>query len=137
MAFARIISALLAGDRFVVYGTGEQSRDFTYVDDAVAATLAAMDDGPTAIVYNVGGGSETSLNGAIETCERLAGGQLTVINEDVARGDIGRTGANTTLIRSKLGWIPRTSLTEGLAAQLASARTEALAREADLPAKRL
>ena len=46
MAFARIISALREGNPFVVYGTGEQSRDFTYVDDAVAATLAAMDGGP-------------------------------------------------------------------------------------------
>ena len=138
MAFARIISALLAGDPFVVYGTGEQSRDFTYVDDAVAATLAAMDDGPTAIVYNVGGGSETSLNGAIETCERLAGKKLKVTNEGVVRGDVGRTGANTTLIRSELGWTPRTSLPEGLAAQLAAARAEVRrAREADLPAKRL
>jgi UDP-glucuronate 4-epimerase len=137
MAFARIISALLAGDPFVVYGTGEQSRDFTFVDDAVAATLAAMDDGPTAIVYNVGGGSETSLTGAIETCERLAGKKLKVTNRGVAHGDVGRTGANTALIRSKLGWTPRTPLPAGLAAQLASARAETLAREADLPAKRL
>jgi UDP-glucuronate 4-epimerase len=123
MAFARIISALLKGDPFVVYGTGEQSRDFTYVDDAVAATLAAMDGRPTAIVYNVGGGSETSLNGAIEMCERLAGERLKVVKEGAARGDVGRTGADTTLIRSELGWTPRTSLPEGLAAQLAAARS--------------
>ena len=121
MAFARIISALREGNPFVVYGTGEQSRDFTYVDDAVAATLAAMDGSPAAIVYNVGGGSETSLNGAIEMCERLAGEKLKVIKEGAARGDVGRTGADTTLIRSELGWTPRTSLPEGLAAQLAAA----------------
>lgn len=97
-----------------------------------------MDDGPTAIVYNVGGGSGTSLNGAIAMCERLAGRKLKVINEDAARGDVGRTGANATLIHSDLGWTPRTSLPEGLAAQLAPARPEGrLAREADLPAKRL
>jgi UDP-glucuronate 4-epimerase len=121
MAFARIVSALLEGNPFVVYGTGEQSRDFTYVDDAVAATLAAMDGDPTAIVYNVGGGSETSLNGAIELCERLAGKRLKVVKEGAARGDVGRTGADTTLIRSELGWTPQTSLPEGLAAQLAAA----------------
>ena len=55
MAFARIISALLNGNPFSVYGTGEQSRDFTFVDDAVEATIAAMERGPRAIVYNVGG----------------------------------------------------------------------------------
>jgi UDP-glucuronate 4-epimerase len=122
MAFARVISALLAGHPFVVYGTGEQSRDFTYVDDAVAATLAAMDGGPTGTVYNVGGGSETTLNEAIAVCERLAGRRLEVVHETIARGDVRRTGADTSLIRSHLGWRPQTSLEEGLAAQLAAAQ---------------
>jgi UDP-glucuronate 4-epimerase len=122
MAFARIISALLNGHRFSVYGTGEQSRDFTFVDDAVEATIAAMEAGQSAIVYNVGGGSETTLNGAIALCETLAGARLDVVNEPVARGDVRRTGADTTLIRSQLGWRPRTSLAEGLAAQLAASR---------------
>jgi nucleoside-diphosphate-sugar epimerase len=122
MAFARIISALLNGQRFSVYGTGEQSRDFTFVDDAVEATIAAMEAGERAIVYNVGGGSETTLNGAIALCETLAGTSLDVVNEPVARGDVRRTGADTTLIRSQLGWRPQTSLAEGLSAQLAATR---------------
>ena len=122
MAFARIISALLSGHPFSVYGSGEQSRDFTFVDDAVEATIAAMERGPDALVYNVGGGSETTLNGAIALCETFAGTQLDVVNEPVARGDVRRTGADTTLIRSQLGWRPKTSLAEGLAAQLAAAR---------------
>jgi nucleoside-diphosphate-sugar epimerase len=122
MAFARIISALLNGHPFSVYGTGEQSRDFTFVDDAVEATIAAMERGPRAMVYNVGGGSETTLNGAIALCETLAGTRLDVVNEPVARGDVRRTGADTTLIRSQLGWRPKTSLADGLAAQVAAAR---------------
>jgi UDP-glucuronate 4-epimerase len=122
MAFARIISALLSGHPFSVYGSGEQSRDFTFVDDAVEATIAAMERGPDALVYNVGGGSETTLNGAIALCETFAGTRLDVVNEPVARGDVRRTGADTTLIRSQLGWRPKTSLAEGLAAQLAAAR---------------
>jgi nucleoside-diphosphate-sugar epimerase len=122
MAFAKIISALLNGHPFSVYGTGEQSRDFTYVDDAVAATIAAMERGPSGIVYNVGGGSETTLNGAIALCEQLAGKRLEIVNEPAARGDVRRTGADTTLIRSQLGWQPETSLAEGLAAQLTASR---------------
>jgi UDP-glucuronate 4-epimerase len=122
MAFARIISALLNGHPFSVYGTGEQSRDFTFVDDAVEATIAAMERGQRTMVYNVGGGSETTLNGAIALCETLAGTRLDVVNEPVARGDVRRTGADTTLIRSQLGWQPKTSLAEGLGAQVAAAR---------------
>jgi UDP-glucuronate 4-epimerase len=122
MAFARVISALLDGKPFHVYGTGEQSRDFTYVDDAVTATIAAMEDGSAGTVYNVGGGSETTLRDAIALCERLAGRRLDVVYEATARGDVRRTAANTSLIRSELGWSPRVALEKGLHAQLTAAR---------------
>jgi UDP-glucuronate 4-epimerase len=122
MAFAKIISALLTGRPFPLFGSGEQSRDFTYVDDAVSATVAAMERGSSGIVYNVGGGSETTLNDAIALCEELSGRRLQVVHEAVARGDVRRTGADTSLIRSQLGWRPETSLADGLAAQVAAAR---------------
>ncbi len=123
MAFARIIAAVLGERTFSVFGSGEQSRDFTYVGDAVEATLAAMEGGPAGIVYNVGGGSETTLNQAIEVCERLADKQLRVVHEPQALGDVRRTGADTTLAAAELGWRPRISLEEGLARQLAAARS--------------
>jgi UDP-glucuronate 4-epimerase len=122
MAFARVIDALLAERRFTVYGTGEQSRDFTFVNDAVSATIAAMEAGSSRTTYNVGGGSETTLNDAIELCQELAGTELDVINEATARGDVRRTGADTTLIRTELGWRPETPLARGLALQLEAAR---------------
>ena len=123
MAFARIIAAVLGERPFSVFGSGEQSRDFTYVGDAVEATLAAMEGGPAGIVYNVGGGSETTLNQAIAVCERLADKRLRVVHEPQAHGDVRRTGADTTLAAAKLGWRPRVSLEEGLARQLAAARS--------------
>lgn len=121
MAFSRIVSALLDGATFRLFGTGEQSRDFTYVGDAVEATLAAMTGGRGSRIYNVGGGSETTLEHVIGICERLAGRRLEVDREPSAVGDVRRTSADTNLLRSELGWMPKTPLEEGLAAQLEAA----------------
>jgi UDP-glucuronate 4-epimerase len=123
MAFSRIISALLGDLPFRLFGTGEQSRDFTYVDDAVAATMAAMNGRRGSRVYNVGGGSETTLAEVVALCEGLVGRRLNLRQEPAAAGDVRRTAADTSLIRDELGWSPRTSLEEGLAAQLAVARS--------------
>ena len=124
MAFSRIVSALLDKRPFRLLGAGDQSRDFTFVSDAVSATLAAMGAAPGARVYNVGGGSETTLRNAIALCERLSGLRLQVRGEPAALGDVRRTSADTSRIRSELGWSPRTSLEEGLAAQLDAGRRE-------------
>jgi UDP-glucuronate 4-epimerase len=122
MAFARIVSALLEQKPFHVFGTGGQSRDFTFVADAVSATLAAMELAPAGRVYNVGGGSETSLRDVIALAERLADLRLDARYEEAAVGDVRRTSADTTLIRADLGWSPQTSLEQGLALQIESIR---------------
>jgi len=119
MAFARIVHALATGTGFRVFGDGGQSRDVTYVGDAVEATLVAMERAPAGAVYNVGGGTEASLRDATEILERLAGRRLDARYEPVAVGDVRRTAADTSRIRSELGWAPATSLEQGLAAQLA------------------
>jgi nucleoside-diphosphate-sugar epimerase len=124
MAFSRIVGSLLNGKPFDLFGTGEQSRDFTYVGDAVAATLMAMDGAPRSRVYNVGGGSERTLAEVIAACERLSGKRLDVRRGPASAGDVRRTAADTSLIRSQLGWRPRTALEEGLRAQLAAAMGE-------------
>jgi UDP-glucuronate 4-epimerase len=118
MATERICRALLTGDRFEVFGTGEQSRDVTYVLDAVSATMALMDRAPGRGVYNIGGGSETTLREIIETCERLSGRRLDVSYGEPAAGDVRRTAADCSLIREHTGWQPRVTLDEGLQAQL-------------------
>src|SRR5581483_929687 len=65
MFFRRVCDALAAGDSFEIYGSGRQSRSFTYVADAVEATIAAMERAPSGAVYNVGGGEEASMVEAI------------------------------------------------------------------------
>ena len=118
MAFTRIVRALADGEPFTVFGTGEQSRDVTYVGDAVAATIAAMEQGRPGAAYNVGGGNETTLNEAIAICERLSGRRLDRRQDAAATGDVRRTAADTTRARDELGWQPDTALEDGLAAHL-------------------
>jgi UDP-glucuronate 4-epimerase len=119
MAIQRIATALATGARFQVYGTGEQSRDVTYVGDAINATAAAMERAPRGAIYNVGGGSETSLREIIRMCERLSGRTLALETAPAAAGDVRRTAADTSRIRDDVGWVPRVALEDGLARQLA------------------
>jgi UDP-glucuronate 4-epimerase len=118
MAFSRIGRAVREGTPFQVLGDGGQSRDFTYVGDAVAATLAAFERAPAARIYNVGGGTEVSLLEAVALAERIAGRPIPTERGPAAPGDVRRTSADTGRIRAEVGWAPVTSLAEGLAAQL-------------------
>jgi len=117
MAFTRMLHALAEGGAFEVYGDGSQSRGFTYVADAVAATVQAMGRAPAGAVYNVGGGSEASMLEAIAAAEQISGRTLEMRFLPVAVGDVRRTAADTTRIREALGWIPQVSLHDGLRAQ--------------------
>jgi len=127
MFFRRVCEALLAGGTFEIYGTGEQSRSFTYVGDAVAATVAAMERGAAGALFNVGGGEEATMLESIAVLEEVSGGTLDVRHAGPAAGDVSRTSAGVTRIRDALGWQPQTTLREGLAAMWAwaSARVAA------------
>ncbi|MDQ4082310.1 MAG: GDP-mannose 4,6-dehydratase [Actinomycetota bacterium] len=121
MAFARIVGAVVEGTPFDLYGSGHQSRDFTYVDDAVAATVSAFELAASGDVLIVGGGEEASLWDVVATVERLAGRTLDVRVHHFADGDARRTRADTQRVHRALGWEPRVSLETGLARQLESA----------------
>lgn len=117
MAFNRFIRAVLADEPITIYGDGEQTRDFTYVTDAVAATIAAGERGVPGRAYNIGGGSRVTVNHVLEILERLAGRPLTVKREATQKGDMRDTFADTTLARSDLGFAPAVSLEQGLEAE--------------------
>jgi nucleoside-diphosphate-sugar epimerase len=117
MAFTRIVAALLEGTRFEVFGDGTQSRDVTYVGDAVEATVSAMAKGAPGAVYNVGGGSEASLQQVVAIFERLAGRSLNVTYTGTVRGDVRRTVSDTSALHRDSGWSSRVGLEEGLRAQ--------------------
>jgi len=117
MAFTKMVSCLAEGREFELYGDGSQSRSFTYVEDAVAATIAVMERASSGSTYNVGGGVEVSMLEAIEVLGRITGRRLEVVRFPRREGDPTRTAADTTRIRSELGWEPVTSFEDGLAAQ--------------------
>jgi UDP-glucuronate 4-epimerase len=115
MAFTRIANALASGGTFELHGDGAQSRSWTYVSDIVDGTIAALAGEGT---YNVGGALEASMNESIALFEQLAGRTLDVRRHDEAvPGDQRRTRADTTRIRTELGWEPQVTLAEGAARQ--------------------
>jgi UDP-glucuronate 4-epimerase len=112
MAFTRIALALAEGGSFELYGDGRQSRGWTYVGDVVDATLAAMAGGSG--TYNVGGAVEASMEETIALFEQVSGRMLEVRAHPAVPGDQRRTKADTTRIRSELGWEPKVGLEEGV-----------------------
>lgn len=119
MAFHRFIRALLEGGTIRLFGDGGQSRDFTFVDDVVAATIAAIFT-PEAKgqVFNVGGGSRVSVNQVIAMLEEITGRESKVERLEVAKGDVRDTEADCGKAREILGYVPQVSLAQGLAAEV-------------------
>jgi UDP-glucuronate 4-epimerase len=117
MAFASMVAALAENRAFELFGDGTQSRSFTYVDDAVEATIGAMEQGSSGSTFNVGGGSEVSMLQAIEALGSIAGRRLEIERSPRREGDATRTAADTSRIQREIGWEARTSFEEGLAAQ--------------------
>ncbi|HKP16868.1 MAG TPA: NAD-dependent epimerase/dehydratase family protein [Gaiellaceae bacterium] len=134
MALRRLCEALVDGTPFPLYGDGSQSRDFTHVTDAVEATLLAARATRPAPVYNVGGGEEARLADVISTLESLAGRRAAIERRKAQRGDVRRTGADTSLAGRTLGWRPVVGLRPGLQSQLDWVRQRAEARR--IPARK-
>lgn len=115
MAFTRFVRAAVLDEVISIYGTGEQIRDFTFVDDIVAANLAAAaGDVEPGEVFNVAGGSNVSVNQTLDTLSALAGHPLKIDYTDSVAGDVFRTGGDTTKIEAVLGWRPQIGIEEGL-----------------------
>jgi nucleoside-diphosphate-sugar epimerase len=114
MAFHRFLRAARDGEPIHVFGDGGQTRDFTFVSDIVAATRAAADSGRPGSVYNVGGGERVVLNDVLRQIEDVTGRRLTVVRDEVQKGDMRDTFADTTAARRDLGFRSTVSLAQGL-----------------------
>jgi UDP-glucose 4-epimerase len=117
MAFHRFLKSALLGDEIPLYDDGEQTRDFTYVADAIAANVAAAERGSGGGIYNIGGGSRVSINRVLETITDISGRAVRVRREGRQKGDVRHTAADASRARADLGFEPRVPLEEGLRRQ--------------------
>ena len=112
----RFFQAYAAGRAPVIYGDGEQSRDFTFVADAVAANLLAATAPPTAAgkAYNVACGQRTTVNELARVIREVVGGGPDPRHEPARDGDIRHSAADLSRSRRELGYDPSVKLREGL-----------------------
>ncbi len=117
LMLSKAMRAAYDGTVFEVYGDGEQTREFTYVADAVEATILAAQRGAPGTLYNVGGGSAVTVNHVIDLLAEVSGREIKRRHMPPHPEDHRRAGASITRARIQLGWEPRTQLRDGLAAQ--------------------
>jgi UDP-glucose 4-epimerase len=114
MAFHRFLRSAVEGKHIAVYGDGEQSREFTHVDDIIAATWMASKDGLPGEIFNIGGGSRVTLNRVIQIIQAMVNSEFEVRYEGKQKGDVRHTFADMTKAAEKLGYQPKVPLEEGL-----------------------
>lgn len=111
------VAALLSGAQPTVYGSGLQTRDFTFVRDVTEANILAMEAGPEACgkAFNIGRGDRYSLLDLLDALKHLLGMQIEPVHEASRAGDVMHSSADVTLAAKVLGFAPAFDLREGLA----------------------
>jgi nucleoside-diphosphate-sugar epimerase len=117
MAFHRFFRFLLEDRPIPIYGDGEQTRDFTFIDDIVEANFLASETAVAGEALNIGGGTTITLNAAIGVCEEVAGTRAKLDIRPVEKGDMRQTLADVSRAKQHLGYQPKVRLQEGLAAE--------------------
>jgi UDP-glucose 4-epimerase len=106
---------MVAGDPVVIYGDGEQERDFVFVKDVAAANVLALGNQDGGYVYNLGAGEPTSVNQIFAALKQVTGYQLDPVYGPARLGETRRIYLDASKARSQLGWKPATSLIDGMA----------------------
>ena len=112
---SRFMLAVIEGNPPVIFGDGEQSRDFTYVDNVVDETLRACEaNGASGKVFNGGTGARITLNGVIALLENITARKIEARYEPPRTGDIRDSQADVSLAKKILGYVPLVNFEEGL-----------------------
>ena len=117
MFFHIFMRGLLRDEEIPLYDDGEQTRDFTFFSDIVEGVVSAARYPGMGEVFNLGGGSETSLLNAIVLAEGIAGRKARLKTFERQKGDVRHTSASLAAARAQLAYSPRVNLEEGLAQQ--------------------
>ncbi len=118
MAFHIFTRALLTGEPIRVFGDGRQTRDFTFIADAVDANLLAAEHGSAGEVFNIGGGSRVTLRETIDMLQQITGRTARLDLRPAQKGDARHTAADTGKAARLLGYRPAISLQDGLRAEV-------------------
>ena len=118
MAFHRLLKSAHSGEKFPLFGDGCQTRDFTFVTDAVSATIAAARSGSRGQSYNIGGGSQISMLEVIECMKNITGREINIEQMSIQKGDMRDTYADIGRAQSDFAYNPSVSLLDGLALEL-------------------
>ncbi|MDF9409148.1 NAD-dependent epimerase/dehydratase family protein [Pelotomaculum isophthalicicum JI] len=117
MGIYKFIKSLLNDNQIIVYGDGNQTRDFTYVDDILQANYLAI-QGLSGNIYNIGGSQQVTVNELIFLLERFIGKRAKIKYTEKQKGDVNSTSADITKARQELGYKPLTDIEKGLNAQI-------------------
>lgn len=117
MAFHKFMRALLTDKDIEIYGSGDQTRDFTFISDAVFGNMLAMESNIVGQVFNIGGGSRVSVNEVLDSIQKITGKTAKIVYRDVQKGDVKHTLADTGKAKRYLDYTPEVDLITGLTEQ--------------------
>jgi len=117
MAFTRFFHSIIKDKKLAVFGNGEQTRDFTYVDDVVKATVNAATSNSVGEILNIGGGSVFSIVQIIEFMKEITGKELEIDFKKEQKGDVKHTSADISKSEKLIDYKPSIDIKYGLTQQ--------------------
>ena len=114
MAFHRFLKAIGEDKEIKFYGDGQQTRDFTYIDDIIKANISSITYGKPGETYNIGGGTQIKLIDIIPIFEKICQKKIKTRCQEEQKGDVHHTFANIEKAKKDLNYVPHISLEDGL-----------------------